>query len=62
MCMNGHNDLDSHTSIWFTDFVFKSGHDPKSFRGNSVKNSPVVAEILQKTSLHTISISKKVIM
>ena len=46
--MNGQNDLDSHTSICLTDFVFKSGHGPRSFRGISVKDLPVVAEILQK--------------
>ena len=36
MYVNGHNDLDSHTSRYFTEFTSKSGFDPKSFRGVSV--------------------------
>ena len=35
--MNGHNDLDSHTSRYFTKFIIKSGHDPKKFHGVSVE-------------------------
>ena len=31
MYMNGHKDLDSHTSRYFTDFISKSGYDPKNF-------------------------------
>ena len=48
MYMNGHNDLDSHTSRYFTEFVSKSGYDPKSFRGVSVEDLPVVEEIVQR--------------
>ena len=47
MYMNGHNDLDSHTSRYFTDFISKSGYDPKSFRGVSIEDLPVVEEIVQ---------------
>ena len=47
MHMNGHNDLESHTSRYFTDFISKSGYDPKSFRGVSVEDLPVVMEIVQ---------------
>ena len=57
MYMNGHNDLDSQTSRYFTDFISKSAYDPKSFRGVSVEDLLVVKE----TPLYTISISKKVI-
>ena len=59
MYMNGHNDLDSHISRYFTDFISKSGYDPKSFRGVSVEDLPVVEEIVQRNILYTISISKK---
>ena len=48
MYMNGHNDLNSHTSRYLTGFVLKSGHDPKSVRGISEKNWPVVEEIVQR--------------
>ena len=48
MYMNGHNDLDSHTSRYFTEFVSKSGYDPKSFLGVSVEDLPVVEEIVQR--------------
>ena len=44
--MNGHNDLDSHTSRYITDFVSKSGHDPKNFRGFSVEDLSVVELIV----------------
>ena len=46
--MNGHNDLDSHTLRYFTDFISKSGYDPQSFRGVSVEDLPVVEEIGQR--------------
>ena len=48
MYMNGHNDLDSHTSKYFTDFISKSGYDPKIFRAVSVEDLSVVEEILQR--------------
>ena len=48
MYMNGHNNLDSHTSRYFTDFISKSGYDPKSFRGVSVEDLPVVEKIVQR--------------
>ena len=46
--MNGHKDLDSHTSRYFTDFISKSGYDPKNFRGVSVEDLPAVEEIVQR--------------
>ena len=48
MYMNGHNDLDTHTSRYFTKFITKSGYDPKNFRGVSVKDLPVVEEIIER--------------
>ena len=48
MYMNGHKDLDSHTSRYLTDFISKSGYDPKNFRGVSVEDLPVVEEIVQR--------------
>ena len=62
--MYGHNDLDSHTSRYLTEFESGSGYDRKKFFcvEFSVEDLPAVAEIVvqKKTSLHTISISKKV--
>ena len=46
MYMNGHNDLDTHDSRYFTEFITKSGYDPKNFRGVSVEDLPVVEEII----------------
>ena len=48
MYMNGHNDLDSHTSRYFTDFISKSVYDPTTFRGVSVEDLPVVEETVQR--------------
>ena len=48
MHMNGHKNLDSHTSRYFTDFISKSGYDPKNFRGVSVEDLPFVEEIVQR--------------
>ena len=48
MHMNGHKNLDSHTSRYFTDFISKSGYDPKKFRGVSVEDLPFVEEIVQR--------------
>ena len=33
---------------YFTDFISKSGYDPKSFRGVSVEDLPAVEEIVQR--------------
>ena len=46
--MNGHNDFDFHNSRYFTEFLSKSRLEPKSFRGVSVKDLPVVEEIVQR--------------
>ena len=60
--MNGHNDLDSHTSRYFTEFIIKSGHDPKSFHGVSVEFYLFSRKLCKETYLYRISISKKVNM
>ena len=44
---NGHTDLDSHTSMYFTEFISKFGYDPDTFRGVSVEDFTVVEEIVQ---------------
>ena len=44
MYMNRHNDLDCHTSGYFTGF----GFDSKNFRRVSVEPLPVVEEIIQR--------------
>ena len=59
MYMNGHNDLESHTSRYFTKFVSKPGYDPESFRGVSVEDLLLSRKLFKETSLYTISISKK---
>ena len=48
MYMNGHNDLDTHASRYFTEFITKSGYDPKNFRGVSVEDLPVVEKIIER--------------
>ena len=59
MYMNGCYNLDSHFSRYFTDFILKSGYDPKNVRLVSVEDLPFVEEIVQKNILYTISISNK---
>ena len=59
MYMNRHNDLDSHTSRYFSEFVSKSGYDPKNFRGFFVEDLPVVEEIVQRNIfIHHFDIQK----
>ena len=48
MYMNGHSDLDAHTSRYFTEFKTKSGYDPKNFRGALVVDLPDVDESVQR--------------
>ena len=50
MYMNGNSDLDSHTSRYFTEFITKSGYDPKNFRGASIVDLPFVEEIVQRNN------------
>ena len=48
MYMNGHKVFDSNTSRYFTEFISKSGYDPKNFPEVSVEDLPVVEEIVQR--------------
>ena len=48
MNRNGHTYLDSHTSIYFTEFISKFGYDPDTFRGVSVEEFTTVEEIVQR--------------
>ena len=48
MYMNGHKDLDSPTSRYFTELISKSVYDHKNFRGVSPEDFHVVEEIVQK--------------
>ena len=50
MYMNGHSDLYSLTSRYFTEFITKSAYDPKNFRGASVVDLPDVEEIVQRNT------------
>ena len=48
MYMNGHKDLDSHTSRYLTDFISKSGYDHNNFHGVFVEELPVVEETVPR--------------
>ena len=47
---NGHNDLNYNTLRHFKEFITKSGYDPKSFHGVTVKELPAVEEIEQRSN------------
>ena len=49
MYMNGHNDLDSHTSRYFTEFISISGYDLEKLLEFTLEDLPVVKETVQKT-------------
>ena len=48
MCLDGHINLDAHTSQLFTEFITKSGYDPKNFHGVSIDDLPVVEGIVER--------------
>ena len=48
MYLHGHSNLDAHTSQLFTEFISKSGYDPKNFRGVSIDDLPVVEGIVER--------------
>ena len=48
MYLHGHSNLDAHTSQLFTEFLSKSGYDPKDFRGVSVDDLPLAEEIVER--------------
>ena len=45
--MHGHSKLDAHTSQLFTEFISKSGYDPKNFRGVNIDDLPLVEGIVE---------------
>ena len=47
MFLHGHSNRDAHTSQLFTEFISKSGHDPKNFRGVSFDDLPLVEGIVE---------------
>ena len=59
MYMNGQHDLDSYIFRYFTEFITKSGYDPKNFLGGFVEDSPVVEKVEQKASLYTFLMYKR---
>ena len=42
MYMHGHSNLDNHTPQLFTEFISKSGYDPKNFCGVALDDLPLV--------------------
>ena len=48
MYLHGHSNLDAHTSQLFTEFISKSGYDPKNFREVSIDDLPVVEGIVER--------------
>ena len=58
MYMKGHNDLDSHTSRYFSEFISKPGYDPKNFLEISVEVLPAVDELIER-NIFVILIFKK---
>ena len=48
MYLHGHSNLDAHTSQLFTEFISKSGYDPKNFRGVAIDDLPLVEEVVER--------------
>ena len=48
MYLHGNSKLDAHTSQLFTEFVSKSGCDPKNFRGVAIEDLPLVEGIVER--------------
>ena len=48
MYLHGHSKLDAHTSRLFTEFISKSGYDPKNFHGMSIDDLPLVEGIVER--------------
>ena len=48
MYLHGNSKLDAHTSQLFTEFVSKSGCDPKNFRGVSIEDLPLVEGLVER--------------
>ena len=48
MYLHGHSKFDAHTSQLFTEFISKSGYDPKNFRGVPIDDLPLVEGIVER--------------
>ena len=48
MYLHGHFNHDAHTSQLFTEFISKSGYDPKNFLGVAIDDLPLVEEIVER--------------
>ena len=48
MYLHGHINLNAHTSQLFTEFIAKSGYDPKNFRGVAIDELPLVEGIVER--------------
>ena len=48
MFLHGHSYLDALTTQLFTEFLSKSGYDPKNFCGVSIDGPPLVEEIVER--------------
>ena len=46
--MHGHSKLDAHTSQLITEFISKSGYDPKNFRGVAIDDLAPVERIVER--------------
>ena len=46
--LHGHSNLDAHKSLLFTEFISKSGYDPKNFRGVPIDDLPLVEGINER--------------
>ena len=48
MFLHGHSNLNAHTSQLFTEFISKSGYNPKKFLGVTIDGSPLVEIIVER--------------
>ena len=56
--LHGKTSLETSTCKIFNAFLEKSGRNPKQFCGVSMDNLPIVEDVVEKTSLPTISTLK----
>ena len=48
MYLHGHSNLDAHTFQLFTEFISKSGYDPKNFCGVAIDDLSLVEGIVER--------------
>ena len=51
MYLHGHSNLDAHKFQLFTEFISKSGYDPKNFRGVAIDVLTLVEELVERNIL-----------